>query len=100
MSQAKIIKHMIITVLIVILSAFLWQSIPNDNGANIAKLFDNRDILVTFDGFTQLPNIVIIKNLSNDIYLCLFKHIITCGDIKNNQNASYPTSPSGAILSV
>ena len=57
MSQAKIIKHMIITVLIVILSAFLWQSIPNDNGANIAKLFDNRDILVTFDGFTQLPNI-------------------------------------------
>ena len=57
MEERKIIKHIIFVVLIVILSGILWHNADINKAANIAREFDNRQVLLTFDGFTTLPNI-------------------------------------------
>ena len=57
MDKKDIIKHMLTTILIVIMSFFVWMNNPSQAGAQIAASFNNRNILVTFDGFDLLTNI-------------------------------------------
>ena len=57
MEQKQIIKHMLTVVLIVIVSFFVWNNAPSQAGAQIASAFDERNILVTFDGLDYLTNI-------------------------------------------
>ena len=77
MEEKRIIKHMITTILIVIVSFFIWNNAPCQAGARIAASYNDRNMQIVFDGFEHLicmeddnyikltPTVLNLRNTTN-----------------------------------